>query len=94
MYNKNMDIEYDEAKNQRNIERRGISFELARDFDFDTALEIPDDRRDYGEARLFALGLIGVRVYALVYTMRGDKVRVISLRKANQREVKIYEQAP
>ena len=85
-----MDIEFDSRKSQRNIELRGISFDLAADFDFEGALEVEDSRD--GETRYFALGYIGNRLHALVYTLRGDVVRIISLRKANKREVSRYEQ--
>lgn len=86
-----MKIEYDEPKNQRNIEERGISFEIATGFDFENALEV--EQNIAGETRYFALGMIDDRLHALAYTLRGDAVRIISLRKANKREVKYYEQA-
>lgn len=89
-YNKCMEIEFDDAKNQRNLELRGISLELAVQFDFEGALEV--EHEVDGEQRYLALGHIGARLYALVYTLRGDAVRVISLRKANKREVRRYEQ--
>lgn len=85
-----MKIDYDPNKQQRNIELRGISFELAYEFDFDTALEAT--QKVNGEVRYFALGYIRNRLYALVYTLRGEAIRIISLRKANAREVKKYEQ--
>lgn len=86
-----MEIDFDDHKNQRNIERRGIDFALAAEFDYDSALEI--EQTVDGERRHFALGYIGNRLHALVYVLRGDAIRVISLRKANKREVKRYEQA-
>ncbi|MCK0164335.1 BrnT family toxin [Marinobacter sp. S6332] len=85
-----MKIEFDNAKNERNIKLRGLSFELAAKFDFDGAIEV--EQVVSGEQRYFALGHIGPRLYALVYTLRTDFVRVISLRKANKREVRRYEQ--
>ena len=85
-----MKIEYDEAKNQNNINDRGISFELANDFDFSSALIVKDTRKDYQESRFFSLGYIARRLYALVFTPRNESIRVISLRKANSREVKKY----
>lgn len=88
-----MQIEYDPAKNERNIRERGLSFERAADFDFDRALYRLDDRGDYGERRIRALGYIGDYLYSLVYTMRGEVLRVISLRRANRREVRVYEEA-
>lgn len=56
----------------------------------DTAIMRRDARYEYGEARIVAIGLIGDRVHVLVFTMRGETVRVISLRKANRREVFKY----
>ncbi|MCO7472533.1 BrnT family toxin [Stenotrophomonas maltophilia] len=86
-----MEITYDAAKNARNVEERGLSFELVRAFDFQTALFVVDDRKEYGEVRY--RGLVGERVHALVFTETAGGIRVISFRKANKREVKSYEQA-
>lgn len=90
-----MEITYDAAKNARNVEERGLSFELVRAFDFQTALFVVDDRKEYGEVRYrgLGLGLVGERVHALVFTETAGGIRVISFRKANKREVKSYEQA-
>jgi uncharacterized DUF497 family protein len=87
-----MEIEFDPEKNRRNIQERGIDFEQAQAFDWDTALVWPDTRQDYGEDRFIALGQIGERLHSLVFTVRSDAVRVISLRKANRREDRLYEQ--
>ncbi len=87
-----MEIEFDPEKNDRNVRERGISFEQARDFEWDGALVWRDTRRDYSEERFIALGLIGERLHSLVFTVRGDAVRIISLRKANRREELRYEQ--
>ena len=86
-----MDISFDAAKNARNIATRGISFEQAVEFEWDTALIVADTRKDYGERRFQALGLIAPRLHVLVFTPRSGKTHVISLRKANKREVKRYE---
>ena len=88
-----MRIEYDPAKNEKNIRERGLSFERAGEFDFATALTIPDLRHDYGEVRYRALGWLGRELHALVYTIRGDAIRVISLRRANERERRRYAEA-
>ncbi len=88
-----MKIAFDPAKNERNITERGISFETAADFDFESALYLEDRRKDYGETRIRALGFIGDRLHALVFTMRGATLRVISLRKASRQEVVRYEKA-
>lgn len=86
-----MQIEFDKAKNQKNITERGISFELAVNFNLTTAKIWPDTRHDYGEARYIALGYIDDRLYSMAFTVRGEVLRVISLRKANKREIKSYE---
>lgn len=86
-----MDISFDPAKNARNIETHGISLALAREFEWTGALNIEDVRRNYGERRFQAYGLIGTRVYVLVYSPREGRMHVISLRKANKREVRRYE---
>jgi uncharacterized DUF497 family protein len=86
-----MKISFDPAKNERNIAERGLSFDLAAEFEWADALIIQDDRRDYGEPRFQALGYIGERLHVLVFTPRGQALHVISLRKANLREVKRYE---
>lgn len=88
-----MDIEFDPAKNVRNIAERGLSFELAAEFDFTTALVAVDSRRAYGETRYEAIGWIGHALHVLVFTIRGDVLRVISLRRANKRERSRYEKA-
>ena len=85
------DISFDSAKNERNIASRGISFAVAELFEWDTALIAEDLRKGYGEQRFQALGLIAGRLHAMVFTPRAGKVHVISLRKANRREMRRYE---
>ncbi|MGD0959999.1 MAG: BrnT family toxin [Methylomonas sp.] len=87
-----MKIEFDPDKNDKNIRERGISFELAADFDLTTAFIWTDTRKDYGETRYIALGYISKRLFSLAFTVRGDVMKIISMRKANQREVRGYEQ--
>ena len=86
-----MPISFDPRKNERNIAERGLSFELVEEFEWDGALVVEDARRDYGERRYQALGLIADRLHAVVFTPRAGRVHVISLRKANRREVRLYE---
>jgi uncharacterized DUF497 family protein len=50
-----------------------------------------DDRSDYGEPRFITLGKLEGRVVVVVHTPRNDKTRIISMRKANEREQKIYQ---
>lgn len=86
-----MNISYDSGKNEKNVAERGISFERAAEFEWSSALIVEDTRRDYGESRFQALGFFGKRLHVLVFTPRAGQVHVISLRKANRREVKRYE---
>ena len=86
-----MEISFDPAKNVLNIKLRGLSFERAADFDFDTATYCMDTRRDYGETRIRAFGYLNKRLYALVFVETNSGIRVISFRKSNKREVSIYE---
>jgi uncharacterized DUF497 family protein len=88
-----MEITFDPAKNARNIELRGLSFERAADFDFQTAVFAVDHRHDYGETRYRGLGFMEGRLYALVFAETPKGLRVISFRKANKREARRYEQA-
>jgi uncharacterized DUF497 family protein len=83
-------FEWDAAKAEANLGKHGVPFEDVRSFVFDTAVAVRDDRRDYGEIRMIALGFIGDRLHHLVYTRRGEAIRVISLRKANVREIRTY----
>jgi uncharacterized DUF497 family protein len=84
-------ISFDSAKNERNVAIRGISFERAVAFEWNRALIVEDTRKDYGERRFQALGLIDGRLHVLVFTPRAGRTHVISLRKANGREVRRYE---
>ena len=88
-----MRITFDPAKNQRNVRQRGLSFEQAADFAFESALFAVDDRKDYPETRIVAIGLLGDRVHVLCFTETPEGIRVISFRKANAREVKRYAKA-
>jgi hypothetical protein len=83
-----MKITFDPNKNAANIEHRGLSFEQVEELDWDTALVLEDDNKDYGERRFRVFGYLGGRLHALVYTPRGDAVHVIPFRKTNAREVK------
>lgn len=86
-----MEIEYDKNKNERNIRERGLSFEEAEYFDFETARFTVDTRKNYGETRIVALGTLYERVHVLVFKKIEGGIRVISFRKANKREINEYE---
>lgn len=88
-----MRIEYDATKDAANQEKHGVSLALAGEIDWPNVLCAADDRADYGEMREVGYTLIGTRLYSVVFVQRGQAMRIISLRKANRREVRIYEKA-
>jgi len=83
-------IEFNPAKNAANIKDRGLSFELAAEFNFSTADIGQDTRKAYPELRLVAVGFLGKRLHVLCFTPLPLGIRVISFRKANKREVRDY----
>jgi uncharacterized protein len=83
--------EWDEAKRAANLAKHGVDFVAVERFDWATAMIWRDDRFQYGEERFIALGRIGMRLHAMVFTMRAGRTRIIGLRKANAREVRQYE---
>lgn len=87
-----MNFEWDEAKSEACFRERGFDFAYAACafFDPDRLIQA-DTRRSYGEERYQLLGKIEQRLFVVVYTPRDDVLRIISARKANQREVRHYE---
>lgn len=83
--------EWDENKRSETLRERKIDFASMYDFDWETAIHQSSDRD--GETRWASFGLIGTRLHHVVWTERGDRVRIISLRKANFQEVKSYAEA-
>ena len=89
-----MEFEWDEAKSETCFIQRGFDFAYAiRAFLDPNSVVRADTRWNYGEDRYQLLGSIGARVFFLVYTLRGETIRMISARKANRREVQRYENA-
>lgn len=88
-----MDYEWDPEKAAGNAGKHGVAFTQVDGFDWDKASVKEDRRWDYGEARLIAVGPIGDRLHVLVFTRRGNRIRVIGLRKANEREKLRYERS-
>ena len=86
-----MEFEWDDAKSEACLAGRGFDFAYAIQvfLDPDRLIEL-DDRYDYGEPRYRVLGRIGSRLFLVVYTPRGDALRIISARKANAKEVSRY----
>ena len=83
-------IAFDPGKNEQNLRERGLSFEEAACFEFESALVHVDDRQEYGEVRYVAVGLLRDRLHVLCFTEVPDGIRVISFRRANDREVSRY----
>jgi uncharacterized protein len=88
-----VEFEWDAAKAASNLERHGIAFSAAERFDWESTVILVDRRKDYGETRFRAFGRIDGRLHCLVFTWRAPKLRIISLRKANDREERRYNQA-
>ncbi len=87
-----MELEWDEEKRQKNLRERGIDFALASLMEPEGMVIVRDTRIDYGEPRFISMGLINGRLHILCWTPRDERMRVISLRKANEREQKTYSQ--
>ncbi len=89
-----MKITFDQAKDSTNIAKHGVSLAFAAQVIADpNQVEILDLRFDYGEARWAVFGMVKGRVWICIYTYRGKTRRVISVRKANDRETKQYNRA-
>jgi uncharacterized DUF497 family protein len=91
-----LDFEWDAAKALINKRKHGLSFEVAaRVFLDPNRLELYDDCEDYGEERWVTIGMVDPVVIVVVYTVRGaagETIRLISARKANEKERKKYRQ--
>jgi uncharacterized DUF497 family protein len=87
-----MEIAFDRAKDAANLHKHGVSLADAVHLDRSSLLIATDTRRDYGEDRYKGFGVIGGRLYFVTFTPRDDTMRVISFRKANNREIHDYEQ--
>lgn len=85
-----MEIEFDPGKDRLNIQKHGISLAEVVEFDWDTAHIEEDLRFLYAEKRIEATGWLGERLYVVIFCKRGNATRVISMRKANEREARDY----
>ncbi|MEO1151479.1 MAG: BrnT family toxin [Pseudomonadota bacterium] len=86
-------FEWDDEKNLANIEKHGIDFDTAKRIFEGQTLTIIDDRFDYGEVREISIGMVdGIAILTVAHTDREDKIRIISARRANQKERARYEQ--
>ena len=90
-YQEALGYEWDENKRAETLRERGIDFASMDYFDWETAIHQRTDRG--GEERWSSFGLIGARLHHVVWTERGERIRIISLRKANARESAKYVEA-
>ncbi|MDP8259060.1 MAG: BrnT family toxin [Candidatus Aadella gelida] len=86
-----MEFEWNKDKNKNNIKKHGLDFSDAFSFFENPYLSYEDKRNDYKEKRVLAIGTIEKRVVAVVFTKRERKTRIISMRKANEREKKKFK---
>ena len=79
-----MDFERDAAKVEENIGKHGVDFAAAARVFLDPyRFEQEDTRFPYGETRFAVIGMVGEQVLVVIYTLRGERIRLISARKAN-----------
>ena len=81
-----MHIEYDPAKRADTLTRRNLDMVDAIHVFSGATVTVEDRRRDYGEPRFLTIGTLGNRMVVIAWTPRGDARRIISMRKANDRE--------
>jgi uncharacterized DUF497 family protein len=86
-------FKWDEGKAASNAAKHGVRFEAARGvFDDPFAIENVDDRQDYGEDRFHPHGMASGRLSTVVYTIRGEAIRIISARGAEPYEQRAYRE--
>ncbi|MBI3283414.1 MAG: BrnT family toxin [Burkholderiales bacterium] len=85
-----MKFTFDPAKDQSNREKHGVSLQDAGRLEWDDALIELDNRSNYGEVREVGYVPLADRLYVVIFTRRENSLRIISLRKANSREIKYY----
>jgi uncharacterized protein len=87
-----VEFEWHDAKAEANLNAHGVNFELARDvFKDPLRIEFLDDREDYGEDRFLTIGMADGQILLFVtYTEREERIRIISARRATQREQDDY----
>ena len=85
-----MHIEFDPAKDAANREKHGVSLVLSGELNWEAALVWVDERFEYNEIRMIALAPSTGILYYVAFVNHGEARRIISLRRANRREVKHY----
>ena len=88
-----MQIEFDPDKRDKTLAERGLDFAQAGEVFAGVNVTAEDARFDYGEPRFTTVGVLDGRMVILVWTPRGEVRRIISMRKANEREIEKFAQA-
>ena len=83
-------VEYNSVKRAATLETRGLDMARAGEVFDGATLTVEDDRRDYGENRYITIGFLDGEMVVLVWTPRDGTPRIISMRKANERERRLY----
>lgn len=86
------EFEWDERKQRANVKAHGVDFLRAARIFEGPMIEDIDDREDYGEERIIALGQVEGTVYCVIYTVRDEVVRIISAWKATKHDQERYYQ--
>ncbi len=87
-----MEIEYDNNKRLKTLSERGLDFQQCGHIFHGPHIDLTDDRTDYGEKRIITFGFLNGREIVIVWTQRGENRRIISMRKANEREKHAFYQ--
>jgi uncharacterized protein len=82
-------IEFDPAKREKTLEERGLDFARAEEVFDSNSIDVADDRFDYRERRWLTYGFLDGRHVVVVWTDRGDRKRIISMRHMHEREIKV-----
>lgn len=85
-----VEIEFDDVKDAVNLAKHGVSLALGAVVFANPVGEVVDDRRDYGESRMNAFGLVEGRLFACTYTIRNGVRRIISVRRASRQEQRTW----
>jgi uncharacterized DUF497 family protein len=88
-----MEFDWSEDKRRKNLAKHGLDFADVAHLDWATATILEDVRSNYGELRYWAFGFLDTRLHLVAFTLRGEKVRIISFRKASRKEVLRYGKA-
>lgn len=87
-----MNFEWDDTKNKANIRKHGLDFQDAWEIFEKAFLRNIDEREEYGEVRYIGIGFLRDLIVVIIFTIRGDTIRVISLRKARKDERERFKQ--